>query len=104
MRPSFISSETSESLTLQERNIIFYYARGEYYTTFFRLAFLLSFSSIKIILILFVIRNLQVLESFAFFFFHQTFESVETKLNFLIKKKLRISFICIQYTFFLSMN
>lgn len=35
MRPSFISSGTSESLTLQERNIIFYYARGEYYTTFF---------------------------------------------------------------------
>lgn len=86
MRPSFISSETSESLTLQERNIIFYYARGEYYTTFFRLTFLLSFSSIKIILILFVIRNLQVL-SFAFFSFHQTFESAETKLNFLIKKK-----------------
>lgn len=35
MRPSFISSETSESLTLQERNIIFYYARGEYYTPLF---------------------------------------------------------------------
>lgn len=35
MHPSFISSETSESLTLQEWNIIFYYARGEYYTTFF---------------------------------------------------------------------
>lgn len=85
MHPSFISSETSESLTLQERNIIFYYARGEYYTTFFRLTFLLSFSSTKIILILFIIRNLQVLE---FFSFHQTFESVETKkIKFSSRKK-----------------
>lgn len=85
MHPSFISSETSESLTLQERNIIFYYARGEYYTTFFRLTFLLSFSSTKIILILFIIRNLQVLE---FFSFHQTFENVETKkIKFSSRKK-----------------
>lgn len=39
MRPSFISSGTSESLTLQERNIIFYYARGECYTAFFSIRF-----------------------------------------------------------------
>lgn len=86
MRPSFISSETSESLTLQERNIIFYYARGEYYTTFFRLAFLLSFSSIKIILILFIIQNLQVLE---FFFLSPNFPKCckRRKLNFLLRKK-----------------
>lgn len=52
---------------------------------FFRLTFLLSFSSTKIILILFIIRNLQVLE---FFSFHQTFESVETKkIKFSSRKK-----------------
>lgn len=51
---------------------------------FSRLAFLLSISSIKIILILFIIRDLQVLESFVFFSFHQT---AETKLNFLLKEE-----------------